>query len=388
MQIKVTFAKHYDAIVVGARCAGAATAMLLARQGARVLMIDSGTRGTDTMSTHALMRGAVMQLNSWGVLDRIENAGTSPIRSTAFIYGKETFEVDVKPSHGVDALYSPRRYLLDAVLVDAAVEAGVDARFGVSCRGLLHGPDGRVRGVLAGTEGGATFSLTSDIVVGADGRRSAVARFANAAVERQGNHASSVVYAYFAGMEHRGNRWYFMPGLSAGAIPTNDGQTCVFVAMPRQLYLSGMRGRLEDGLHTVAAAFPELRGALATASLASRPVGFVGQKGHMRQAAGPGWALVGDASHFKDPLTAHGITDALRDAEILAQAVAGGAGALGQYQQARDALSRELFEVTDQIASLTWSLEELMGLHKRLHGIMKEEQDWMLTAFGAGLRAA
>ncbi|MFZ2102422.1 MAG: NAD(P)/FAD-dependent oxidoreductase [Oricola sp.] len=388
MPIQGTFSSHYDAIVVGARCAGAATAMLLARQGARVLMIDSGAQGTDTMSTHALMRGAVMQLTSWGLLDRIERAGTPPIRSTAFVYGSEAIEVEIKPSHGVDALYAPRRYVLDSILVEAAIEAGVDARFGVTCRGLLHGPDGRVRGILAGVEGGATFSVTGDIVIGADGRRSAVARFVNAAVVRQSDHATSVVYGYFDGIEHRGNRWYFMPGLSAGAIPTNAGQTCVFVAMPRQFYLSSVRGFLDDGLHTVACAFPELRAALATANLTARPVGFIGQKGHMRRAAGPGWALVGDAGYFKDPLTAHGITDALRDAEILARAFAGGASTLDGYQQTRDALSRELFEVTDAIASLTWSLEELKVLHMRLNGIMKEEQDWIQNEFARDLRAA
>lgn len=386
MPLNATFSKHYDAIVVGARCAGAATAMLLARQGARVLMIDSSEHGSDTLSTHALMRGAVMQLGSWGVLDRIRHAGTPPIRTASYLYGDEAIEFEIKPLHGVDALYAPRRYVIDRILADAAIEAGVDARYGLSCRGLLHGPDGRVRGILAGAGGGGTFAVTGDIVIGADGRRSSVARFADAEIQRHSRNATSFVYGYFDGMAHRGNRSYFTPGLAAGAIPTNDGQTCVYVGVPRERYLAGMRGSLEEGLLTAAASFPELREALAGARLSSRPVGFPGQQGHMRRATGPGWALVGDASHFKDPLTAHGITDALRDAEILARAVAG--GTLARYQEARDALALDLFEVTDTIASLTWSLEELKTLHKRLNAVMKQEQEWMQSTFERGLRAA
>lgn len=381
-------APSYDAIVVGARCAGAATAMLLARQGARVLMIDGERQGSDTMSTHALMRGAVMQLSAWGLLERIRAAATPAIHTTAFIYGDEVVDVDIKASHGVDALYAPRRYLLDSVLVDAAIEAGVEARFGLTCRGLLHGPDGRVRGVLVGADGGATFSLTGDMVIGADGRRSSVARLAGATIERQSEHATAIAYGYFDGMPDNGFRWYFAPSLAAGVIPTNGGQACVFVAMPRELYLSSVRGRLEDGLHMMTAVFPELRETLASASLSGRPVGFIGQKGYMRQAAGPGWALVGDAGYFKDPLTAHGITDALRDAEILARAAGAGTGVLNAYQETRDALAADFFEVTDAIASLSWSMDELKVLHKRLNRIMKNEQDWMQGAFDAGDRAA
>ena len=382
------FAPHYTAIVVGARCAGAATAMLLARQGARVLMIDSDRRGTDTMSTHALMRGAVMQLSSWGLLDKVIDAGTPAIRKTSFIYGNDVVELDIQPSHGVDALYAPRRYALDSILVEAAEEAGVDVRFETSARGLLQGPDGRVRGILVDAEHGATVALTADIVIGADGRRSAVARFAGAETLREAGHAAAVVYGHFDGIPDRGNRWHFMPGLYAGVIPTNAGQSCVFVGMPRDLFLGNVRGRLEDGLRAMAGLFPGLRDTMASARLPGRPVGFIGQKGHMRQAAGPGWALVGDASYFKDPVTAHGITDALRDAEILARAVAGGPNALARYQETRDALSRELFDVTDRIASLDWTLEELTRMHKRLNRIMKDEQDWMVSAFAPGLRAA
>jgi flavin-dependent dehydrogenase len=143
--------KTYDAVIVGARCAGAATAMLLARRGLSVLVLERARPGTDTLSTHALMRGGVVQLRRWGLLDRLVEAGTPPVRRTSFHYGDETVTVSVKPAAGVDALYAPRRTLLDRVLVDAAVEAGAEVRFGVDVTGVLRHPDGRVGGVVART---------------------------------------------------------------------------------------------------------------------------------------------------------------------------------------------------------------------------------------------
>ncbi|MCH8254322.1 MAG: FAD-dependent monooxygenase, partial [Gemmatimonadetes bacterium] len=117
---------RYDVIIAGARCAGASTAMLLARRGLRVLVIDPTSRGSDTLSTHALMRGGVLQLHRWGLLDAIRAAGTPAIPKTSFHYGEETIEVSIKERDGVDALYAPRRTVLDAVLVDAAVAAGAE----------------------------------------------------------------------------------------------------------------------------------------------------------------------------------------------------------------------------------------------------------------------
>src|SRR5262245_66498210 len=122
---------RYDVVIVGARAAGAATALLLPRQGLRVLVIDRGRYGSDTLSTHALMRGAVFQLHRWGLLDRIKALGTPAIRSASFHYGDDVLEVPVKPRDGVEALYAPRRTVLDQLLVDAATEAGVDTMFGV-----------------------------------------------------------------------------------------------------------------------------------------------------------------------------------------------------------------------------------------------------------------
>src|SRR5919202_5966716 len=121
----------YAPLVVGARCAGAATAMLMARRGMKVLVIDRAAYGADTMSTHALMRGAVLQLHRWGVLPRLREMATPPVRSTSFHYGDEApVRIEIRPADGVDALYAPRRTVLDSILADAAAEAGAEVRHG------------------------------------------------------------------------------------------------------------------------------------------------------------------------------------------------------------------------------------------------------------------
>ena len=120
----------WDVIIIGARVAGASTALLLARAGSQVLVVDRTRRGSDTLSTHALMRGGVLQLRRWGLLERVAATGAPPVRRVTFHYGTESMPVTLKPYAGVDALYAPRRSILDALLVDAAEEAGAQFRFG------------------------------------------------------------------------------------------------------------------------------------------------------------------------------------------------------------------------------------------------------------------
>jgi len=121
----------YGAVVVGARCAGAATAMLLARAGVDVLVVEQAARGSDTLSTLAMMRAGVLQLSRWGLLDAIRAAGTPRIQTTTFHYGSDAVEIRIKPRDGVDALYAPRRTLLDPLLADAAAAAGADVAYRV-----------------------------------------------------------------------------------------------------------------------------------------------------------------------------------------------------------------------------------------------------------------
>jgi menaquinone-9 beta-reductase len=381
MQTGSTFRPRYDVIVVGARAAGAATSMLLARAGLSVLAVDRGRLGDDTVSTHALMRGAVLQLHRWGLLRAIQEAGTPPIRTATFHYGDDEVPVAIKPRDGIDALYAPRRTVLDPLLVRAASAAGAEVVHGVAAIDLVRDARGRVAGAVLADPDGRLTRVEADVVIGADGIRSPIARLAGAPVERAGRSGSAVVYGHFAGLPLDGYHWYYRPGVSAGAIPTNDGRTCVFVALPPARFLDELPGGAGALFGDVLAeAAPELAPAVARARLDAKLRSFPGTPGFLRRAWGPGWALVGDAGYFKDPLTAHGLTDALRDAELLARAVVVGTdGALAAYQATRDELSLGLFEVSERIASFAWDLEEARRDHHLMARHMAGEAEVLLA---------
>jgi 2-polyprenyl-6-methoxyphenol hydroxylase-like FAD-dependent oxidoreductase len=375
MNADTNLSSTYDAVVVGARCAGAATAMLLARRGLRVLLVDRGRYGTDTLSTHALMRGGVLQLHRWGLLEGLEATRPTPVRTTSFHYGDEVVDIAIKPRDGVEALYAPRRTVLDALLVDAAKDAGAEVMYGVRLVDLIRSDENRVCGVVLKDSDGGTFRIGAGIVIGADGLRSTLAGLVGSEPYRLGQHATGVVYGYWSGLEVGGYHWYYRPGVSAGYIPTNDDQTCIFASIPARRFYEEIRHDTAAGYHRVLSECSlELAAAVSSAQLVGKLRGFPGQAGFFRQSWGPGWALVGDAAYFKDPLTAHGITDALRDAELLARAVAEGSeDALADYQTTRDELALELFNVTDAIASFEWDLPAVKKLHISLSDEMKRE---------------
>src|SRR4051812_11869861 len=221
----------YDVVVVGGRVAGASTALLLARAGARVALVERSSYGTDTVSTHGLMRAGVLQLSRWGVLPAVTAAGTPPIRETTFHYADgESVRVAIRATAAVPALYAPRRYLLDRILVDAATEAGADARHETTVTGLLRDDGGRVTGVLTRDRSDREGELRATLVVGADGIRSMVAKHVDAPLRRQGTAGSAFLYRYYADLYAAGYEWAYGPGAAAGLLPTNDGVTCVFVA--------------------------------------------------------------------------------------------------------------------------------------------------------------
>ena len=366
---------RYDAVVVGARAAGAATAMLLARRGLSVLAVDRGAYGADTLSTHALMRAGVLQLARWGLLDRIEREGTPRVRRTVFHYEDETVDIPIKPRDGVPALFAPRRTVLDRVLVDAAVAAGADVRHHVRLAGLARGRSARVEGALLEDGDGKTRAVGAGVVIGADGLRSAVASLVAAPVTRQARHAAANVYGYWSGLDVDGYHWHWGRASAAGAIPTNGGEVLVFAGASARRFAEEVRGDVPGAYRRILGeAAPDLAERLPRARLVGALRGFPGHPGCLRRPWGPGWALVGDAAYFKDPITAHGISDALRDAELLARAVEeGGEEALAGYEAARDRLSVRLFDLTDRIASLEWDGAELKALHQALSDEMKKE---------------
>ena len=372
-------ASPYDVVVVGARPAGAATAMILARAGLRVLMVDRSRYGADTLSTHALLRGGVLQLARWGLLDDVIAAGTPPVQRSVFHYGEERIEVPIKPAAGVDALYAPRRTVLDPILVDAARDVGAEVRFDLTVTGLCRNSTGRVTGVVGRDGTGAPFAASARITVGADGMGSRVARLAGAPVERTAHGAAAFFYGYWNRLPVHDYELFYRPGVTAGFFPTNGGQVCVFVGVPRRRFRSESGSGSRRAYARLLA--EATSGALDSATgLPDRLSVFAARPGFFRRAHGPGWALVGDAGYFKDPITSHGLTDALRDAELLARAILMATigevpeeVALAAYQTTRDRLSEALFATTDTIASFDWDLNQIPLLLRDLSNSMSDE---------------
>jgi 2-polyprenyl-6-methoxyphenol hydroxylase-like FAD-dependent oxidoreductase len=371
----------HEVVVVGARPAGAATAMLLARAGRDVLVVDRAERGADTVSTHALMRPAVQLLQRWGLLQEVIDAGTPPVRDITFHYGDEQVVVPCTPKGGIDALYAPRRTVLDPIVSDAARGSGAEVRHGVRVVGLERSATGRVVGIELVDERGRSRSVAADLVIGADGRNSTVARLVGAAVSRRGRSAAAYLYAHVHGNTAAGYHWHYAPGLTAGVIPTNDGAACVFLGLPPERFEREVRpephGAFVRLLDRVAPSAADAVRGMAVPRLRL----FTGATAHLRTSHGPGWALVGDAGYFKDPATAHGITDALRDAALLADAadveLDGGDGALAASQVERDRLSDGMFRITDEIASFEWGLDRVRDLHVALSAELAAESKWV-----------
>jgi len=363
-----------DAVIVGARCAGAATALLLARAGARVLLVDKGVYGSDTLSTHALMRGAVLQLHRWGILPAIVAAGTPPVRSTTFSYPEQDITVPIEPRFGVSALYAPRRALLDRTLVDAAAESGVEVRYGVRTDDVIVDDRGRVRGITAFADG-ARHRIEADLVIGADGLHSTIAQRVGAERVVEGRHRTGVLFSYWEDLPVDGYYWRFQTGASIGAIPTNHGATCVFASVPSGRLPGEIHGDAPSAYRRLVREVSPVFDARLDEARRVEPVrGFGGHPGFIKAGTGPGWALVGDAGYFKDPITAHGITDALRDAELLARAIMKGtAAAFADYETTRHDLSRRLFEITDDIASFAWTDGEVQSMHRAFSSEMSRE---------------
>ena len=373
--------RQADVVVVGARAAGAATAMLLAGAGLSVVLLDRERPGADTLSTHALMRGGVLQLHRWGLLDHVVAAGTPPIRETTFHYADSDVTVAVKPSAGVDALYAPRRTVLDPILATAAEAAGVDVRYGNRVVALSH-QEGRVTGVVTRDAHMVHRHLPARLVIGADGRHSTIARLVEAPTTHQARHTSAFTYGYFSGLPARGYEWAYRPEGTAGFIPTNDHLTCVFAGhLPPRIGRGGA-AVLHD---VVAQASPGMAERLRAATLASPVRTFTGEPGRLRRPWGPGWALVGDAGSWKDPISAHGLTDALRDAELLAHAVLCDRGhdrdgrAYRAYELLRNRLTVPILEMSEEIAAMGWDRDQIVELLRGLNSAMNDELEAILA---------
>ena len=313
-----------DVVVVGARCAGAATAMLLAAAGHDVLLVDRATFPSDTLSTHAIARSGVVQLKRWGLLPAVLATGAPPIRDVEFHVDGSTISRTIKEHVGVDLLVAPRRSVLDALLVEEAQRAGARVVTGVRVDFVRRDATGRVNGVL-GSSGDRRVSFGSRFVVGADGLRSRVARLVEAPyteVRRAGSGAAH--YAYFAG-DWPAMEYYIGDRSFAGIFPTNNGEACIWVCSPSEDAERIRRSHrsVDDAAERHAPSRLARAGPTRpqTATRTSRSRGIIGQPNYVRHPIGPGWALVGDAGYHRDAITGHGISDAFRDAELVATAL-------------------------------------------------------------------
>jgi flavin-dependent dehydrogenase len=349
----------FDAIVIGARCAGAPTAMLLARAGHRVLLLDKTASGTDTLSTHLIHQPGVAALARWGVLDDVRASGCPPLDKVRYEIADVRLEGCARGVEGQRAGLAPRRHVLDAILARAAVAAGAELRDRTTVTGLLRDRTGRVVGV-EGTHRRRAFTAHAPLVIGADGMRSTVARLVQAPYTVADPRLTCAYYTYWRDVP-AGLELYEGPGSWTAAVPTNDGLTLVLTYFPQPRF-GEIRGNAAAAhLARIEATAPGLHARLRGKQPVERLRGTGDQQNFFRQAAGPGWVLVGDAGHHKDSITARGISDAFLQAETLARLLAGrlGAGtdqldaALRQFADERDRALRPGYDSTLAVARLT-----------------------------------
>lgn len=357
--------RPFDAIVVGARCAGSATAMLLARRGHRVLLLDRSEFPSDLKaSTHMVWHSGVASLRRWGLLDRLRATGCPPMKKIMLDLGQFALTGFAPPAGDVDEAYAPRRFVLDALLLDAAREAGAEFR----PRCTVEGPvmDGaRVSGVRYKDGGGATVEERATIVVGADGFNSVIARAVKPAVREEHSQLQGMIWAYFRDLPLDGIEFYSRPGRMIFSWYTNDGQT-----------LAGICFRHEDfgrAAKDAAASMPEELQALAPrfaerVRAARRETDWVAgaTRGVARAPTGPGWVLVGDAGLTMDPITAAGISNAFRDAELVSAAI--DEGTLDQFEERRAATSLPLYYLARDMAKFDPPPQAMIDLFTSLPG--------------------
>jgi flavin-dependent dehydrogenase len=348
--------EQYDVIVVGARCAGSPTAMLLARKGYRVVVVDRATFPSDTLSTHIVHPPGVAALKRWGLLDRLAATGCPPIDTYTFDFGPFT----LSGAPGTDdspIAYCPRRTVLDKLLVDAASEAGAEVREEFTVQDVVT-ENGRVVGVRGHSKGGDSVTERAQVVIGADGRNSLVARAVEPEQYNEKPQILSGYYSYWSGLPMDGRfEVYIRPDRGWGAAPTHDDLTLVVAGWPFAEWEAN-KDDVEGNYLEMFEMAPEFADRIHAAKRETRFAGTA-VPNFFRRPFGPGWGLVGDAGYNKDFITAQGIADAFRDAELCANALdesfSGARSfdvAMGEYQSTRDEHVLPMFEFTCQLATL------------------------------------
>ncbi len=368
-------ANGYDAIVVGARCAGSPTAMLLARKGYRVLLLDKATFPSDTMSTHLVHPPGVAALKRWGLFERLEATGCPPVGTYSFDFGPLTLAGSPRPVDGVAQAYCPRRVVLDQLLVEGAVESGAELREGFTVDEILA-DNGTVTGIRGHAEGGASVTERAALVIGADGIHSLVAKTVQPEHYDERRSQMAMYYAYWSGLPANGFDTTIRAEHRRGwaTIPTHDDLTVVPFGWPIEEFKAN-RTDIEGNFYSAVSLAPEFGERVRAAKRESKFIGSAQLPGYFRVPFGPGWALLGDAGYHKNPITAMGINDAFRDAELVADAVDDAFSArrsyeeaMGDYQRARDHEARPVYEFTDDFAQLRPPPPEAQQLFAAMSG--------------------
>jgi len=352
-------AEHADAVIVGARCAGSATAIALARAGRRVVVLDRVSFPADTISTHLLWPGGVAELQALGALERVMAIGAPELPNALAATGAITVRGTYTPVEGIDYALCVRRTGLDAELVASAREAGAVVREGARVTALLS-DDGRVGGVRWRDRDNHERELHAPLVIGADGRRSTVARLVGAdRPQRACASGRACFYAYWADErpEWRTTAAQWREGAELGtAFPCDDGLLLVLL-QPPVARVGEFRADLAGAYARSCAAIPGLAGRLDGCRPATKVRAATGIESYFRRSAGRGWALAGDAGHFKDPVTAQGIRDALRYGRLLGDAAAEVLddpqrldAAIARWERQRDRDCLEVYQWTNVVA--------------------------------------
>jgi 2-polyprenyl-6-methoxyphenol hydroxylase-like FAD-dependent oxidoreductase len=348
----------YDAIIVGARCAGAPTAMLLARKGYRILLVDKATFPSDTISTHIIWPHGAEVMDRWGLLDRLAATGCPPVaRRLIFDVGPFALKGGVTDTNAGRGGFCPRRTVLDKLLVDAAVASGVELREGFSVDTLVWEGD-RVAGIKGRSRSGDPVEERARMVIGADGVHSLVARSVGPREYDGKPPLTTNYYSYFSGFEADDLEEYVRDYQAVGCFPTHGGLTLIAVLWPSRMF-QGVRADIDGHVHKVLESTPTVADRMLRAKREEKWIGTAGVPNYFRQPFGQGWALVGDAAYNKDPITAQGISDAFIDADGLATALDDGwsgrrslTDALAAHQASRDQRVKPMYDFTCQLATL------------------------------------
>lgn len=378
----------YDAIVIGSRVAGAATAMLMARSGYRVLIVDRATFPSDTISTHIIWQTGVAHLIDWGLMDRLIALNAPPIETLAFDVGPFTL-VATPPAVGrATNTYAPRRKVLDKMLADAAAEAGAEVRDGFTVDELIFDGD-RIAGIRGRGKAGGTIVERGTVVIGADGVHSTMARILQPPEYNVKPPLTCWYYSYWSGVSNDGIRFFSRPGRAFGCIPTNDGLVCIPVVWPHDRF-----GEVKTDIEThYLGSFdmaPLFKEEVLNGKREERFYGTADIPNYFRRPYGDGWALVGDSGYHKDPILGLGISDAFRDASLLARALddvfAGRAGweeAMNGYESARNTAVEAIYEMNSQFATLEPPPPDMQKLMAALLGNQEDTNQFAGTMTGA-----